>query len=80
MSENHELGEIVRGKDIGRTLSSRFIWARCPDCHEERWAHYSKINNGTLRICKDCAISRAKNNFFVGDGWEHKTTYKKKVE
>ena len=79
MSEEPELGTIVRGKDIGKTSTSKFIWARCPDCHEERWAHYSpRINNGTLRICRDCAIGRAKQNFYVGTGLEHKQTYKRK--
>lgn len=80
MTENYELGKIVRGRDIGRVASSRFIWARCPDCFEERWAHYSLINNGTLRICKDCALNRAKSNFYVGGGLEHKPRHKKKTE
>jgi len=81
MFENHEIGEIIKGKEIGRGgTSSRFMWVRCPDCHEERWAAHTSSNNTTLRTCKDCSISRAKKTFFVGRGFEHKLTYKKKME
>jgi len=78
MSEEPELGTIVRGKEIGRSPYSRFIWARCPDCHEERWVHYNQMNSGTLRVCRDCAIGRNKHNFYVGTGLEHKPMYKGK--
>jgi ribosomal protein S27E len=81
MTENHEIGEKVRGNEIGRgNAYTKFIWVRCPDCHEERWAHYSEIKNTTLRMCKYCAIDNAKKNFYVGGGLDHKPTHKKKVE
>lgn len=81
MSETHKLGEIIRGEEIGRLPDrAKFIWVRCPDCYEERWTQYTRVNHTSLRACKDCSISRAKRAFYVGRGLEHKLTYKKKVE
>ena len=32
-----EIGEIRRGKEIGKNYNGRFMWVACPVCKKERW-------------------------------------------
>ncbi len=76
--EKHELGDMIRGKEIGRKTDAKLIWVQCPDCFRERWVQYkpTKINLST-RSCKDCSINHSKRNFFVGLGHTHKNYIKR---
>lgn len=40
-----QIGEMVRGFDLGKTNWTRwhwYIWAACPDCGKERWANLKR--------------------------------------
>ena len=56
------VGDIVPGKEIGKS-STRYIWARCPDCGEERWVPYKPHDPGSSRRCKPCHIKHVSVQF-----------------
>jgi hypothetical protein len=37
-----KVGDICRGKDIGKGGSERYIWGECSDCGKGRWMQYRK--------------------------------------
>ncbi len=46
-----------------------YVWVTCPDCLKSRWisiANFHKL--GPPRRCRECSISRAKNQGWVTDG------------
>lgn len=49
-----ELGEIRRGREIGRHPDHRYIWYACVDCGKERWVFMYKGQPKNLR-CFKCA-------------------------
>ena len=57
-----QLGDIVRGKDIGRKTWNKYIWAVCRVCEKERWVMLA--NPQSLRLpkstrCVSCMRSEA---------------------
>ena len=52
-----EIGEIKKGKEIGRLSShTNFIWQACENCGKERWSQYQiKKEQPISRNCKYCA-------------------------
>ena len=53
-----EVGDIVRGWDIGMLDSSarrKFVWTRCPRCDQKRWVRFdgASLQSGE-RYCKSC--------------------------
>lgn len=52
-----ELGELRKGREIGYTSGSKFIWAACEICGKERWVH--SLN----KICQHCnALTASKSD------------------
>lgn len=50
-----EVGTVVRGREIGKTPTRKYIRSRCRVCGAEWWGDYSHVNNGgAKRICKPC--------------------------
>lgn len=62
-----EIGEIRRGKEIGKT-SSRYIWATCADCGKERW---TACKNGRA-IAIRCHACNNKYLFSTQQGGGHR--------
>ena len=61
------IGDEIRGKDIGKIncKAERFlyVWVKCPQCLEERWAQKKSSwdsGNNKTRVCLSCNINRAK--------------------
>ena len=50
-----EIGQIKRGKDIGKVGKyTKFIWHACEDCGKERWVSLREIPHS----CSSCAYER----------------------
>lgn len=49
-----EVGEIRKGKEIGRKTSNKFIWFACIDCGKERWVLVRQGKPGYL-CCWRCS-------------------------
>ena len=60
-----QIGEVRLAREIGKTGRTKYVWVKCPGCTYERWAHMTTHLSPTLRLCKDCAINRAKNSFVI---------------
>lgn len=53
-----EIGEIRRGKEIGKSYHHAFIWFACIDCGEPRWITYRKRENKPLfSRCLVCSMN-----------------------
>jgi len=48
-----QVGETIRGKDVGRSYRNRLIWHACVTCGKERWIQMSKGKPKSLR-CRSC--------------------------
>jgi hypothetical protein len=48
------LGEIKKGKEIGKSYYAKFIWLACDFCGKERWVELNKTHSTTPR-CSSCA-------------------------
>ncbi len=55
-----EIGEIARGKEIGRKqLYDKFIFIKCPDCDIERWLIYQHVRKQLSKgLCHACSQHR----------------------
>lgn len=56
--EKIRIGEITRGKDIGKNtrLYSKFIWSQCPDCKREKWVEIVSFKEQTGHtLCHTCS-------------------------
>jgi len=49
-----EIGEIRKGREIGKQSSHNFIWAACLGCSKERWVELNKGNPNSKR-CRSCS-------------------------
>ena len=49
-----ELGEIKKGRDIGKRPYDEYIWQACPDCGKQQWIRLEYGKPITLR-CRSCA-------------------------
>ena len=49
-----EIGEIRRGREVGKNTGNKFIWAACADCGKKRWVQLSGDKPTSLR-CVSCA-------------------------
>lgn len=50
------IGDIVKGKDIGRGDSHKYIWVACPKCGKERWLSFIHLTTGRLSgLCLSCS-------------------------
>ena len=50
-----EIGERKRGKDIGYSLNTNYIWIACPKCLKERWVELRKGGQPRAVMCRVCA-------------------------
>ena len=48
------VGEIKKGKDIGKTPRNYFLWGACPKCGKERWVQLLKSKDAMHRLCRNC--------------------------
>ncbi len=48
------IGQIVRGKDIGRQDRCKFIWCTCKSCGKGRWVRLNRYNKGEQTHCQRC--------------------------
>lgn len=56
-------------------VTTTYIWATCSDCLKSRWISITNFNRlGPPRRCKECSISRAKNQGWVRGGIIVETT------
>ena len=61
-----EIGDILRGSELGKTGRSGrglFRYQECPKCNKTRWVFLSRINEPPTKLCRACAIERAKRIF-----------------
>ncbi len=49
-----KLGDIKRGRELGKKTQNKFIWAACEDCGKERWEPYVK-GQPKSKHCPSCA-------------------------
>ncbi len=49
-----ELGEIKRGREIGKTDFHKYIWHACEDCGKERWVQLIHIKTNPVPIYSRC--------------------------
>lgn len=58
--EYPKIGDIKRGRDIGKATNLKYGWYACENCGKERWVHFV---SGAPRssICKDCNDTVVKN-------------------
>lgn len=61
-----ELGDIVKGIEIGIKTTNKHIWAECVSCHKKRWIRLENGKQRSLR-CKSCATKGERNPCF-GNG------------
>ena len=57
-SEKIAVGEIFRGKEIGKTTRpyAKFIWSQCPTCKIERWVEIKESLKQTgITLCSTCS-------------------------
>ncbi len=60
-----QLGEIKRGKDIGRGNNQKVIWVACAGCGRERWVQYKNGKPESER-CMFCCNSGQKSPMWKG--------------
>jgi len=62
-----EVGEIRKGREIGRTRTSKWIWHACEGCGKCRWVQFKK-GMPESRHCVNCANKKVgeKNNNWKG--------------
>ena len=69
-----DIGEIKKGKEIGRNSWSNYVWHACPDCGRESWVAIPRGQLVSLR-CKSCAAKMHLSNswkgghIIMGDGY-----------
>jgi hypothetical protein len=51
------VGEIVRGKDIGRLRQEKFIWAECESCGGKRWTR-EYMGEPRSKLCLRCGCRK----------------------
>jgi hypothetical protein len=59
-----EIGDIVKGIDIGLKHRGILIWASCSDCGKERWTSCDKYHKPRHLLCCKCARSGARSTLF----------------
>ncbi len=55
-----QVGELQRGREIGKTPSSLYIWAVCQDCGVGRWTRYNTTEHPASfpPVCHICSGRR----------------------
>jgi len=55
-----EIGERIRGKQIGRDPHRIYVFIQCPDCQINRWVTASTMHDKRLseRRCNPCAMKK----------------------
>ena len=56
-----KVGDVARGRDIGKDYSSRYVWGKCAGCGKERWVKYNTDGSSLKKLCPSCASSRQNN-------------------
>ena len=61
------IGEIKRGKELGRKNSERYQWVACQDCNFTRWVHFRKGKPINTR-CRTCngALTGENSSYWKG--------------
>lgn len=49
-----QIGEVKRGREIGRNSGHHYVWATCLDCGKERWIKLIRGKPESLS-CRNCA-------------------------
>ena len=57
IGETPKVGNIARGRDIGKRYASRYTWSKCPVCGKERWLVYRTNDSHTKQLCPSCSAS-----------------------
>lgn len=68
------LGEVKRGREIGRTgkqASNKFIWHACSCCGKERWVRFDKDKPAYTR-CTKCRYLFRDQSFFQTEEYKRK--------
>ena len=63
-----QIGEIRNGDEVGHPRShSVYIWVACEQCGLQRWVQLIRKGGHPIsRICRMCAITRARNSRWRG--------------
>lgn len=64
-----EIGEIIRGREIGKSPSHKFIWHACEVCKKERWVEFWKNKPISLR-CLPCAQKEIQRTGEASSVWK----------
>ncbi len=78
MVTSYKVGEIKNGRELGKSVTYRFIWVKCPKCGEERWQQYSYFlmqEYSQRGLCPSCAQKIAQRHRFLGSRREEKDGY-----
>lgn len=62
-----EIGEIRKGRELGRSRYTKHIWHACVDCGKERWVQLSHGEPQRIR-CKRCASKLLRGE--KGNNWK----------
>jgi len=65
-----QIGEVQKGKDIGKYRRANYIWHACVDCGKERWVQIiAKENKPKHERCYDCGIKRIHRHGENSSNW-----------
>lgn len=53
-----QVGDTIKGKDLGYKGTRRYVWTICDRCKEGRWVNTSFLPTARTGFCRHCAISR----------------------
>ena len=48
-----KIGDVVKGINIGKSKSHKYMWTNCLVCGKERWIKLYKVNLTSYR-CNEC--------------------------
>lgn len=77
--EDYKIGEIKKGREIGKDTYRKYIWLECPKCHKRRWVdmtHYRLKGQRQDITCQHCngrmqgKINSRKSSFKIGGNYD----------
>lgn len=64
------IGDIKRGRALGRNNNEQYIWQVCERCKEARWVYLREYKQGKNRHCKGCANIIHARKGKANPGWK----------
>ncbi len=62
--QEHSLGDTVSADQLGKPGGKRkYMWIKCPMCHEQRWALKKNKAMPLSKLCRPCTILKSKLSF-----------------